>query len=278
MKKKVVFNFQHGYIEGVYQKSSLENAPLVIITNGHNGFYNYGMFPYIQQFLLEHGLSSYSYNFSHGGVKGDSDYFEDSDKYEKNCMRLETMDLYEIAKSLKNSDIQYNSKIKLFFLTHSLGGIPTIFAAKKLQGEVNLDGIILISTIKTLNVWPSSMIEEWKKNKVYLLKNNRTKQELPQGYEFLTEILKSDTEWNIETAIKSLDTKILILHGEKDEAVPVEHSQTLHKWTVEGGLNAELQIIPNATHTYNTKHPFEGTSNELNNMLTIVTGWIKKNL
>ena len=47
------------------------------------------------------------------------------------------------------------------------------------------------------------MMEEWKQNKVFYKKNNRTKQLLPQGEEFLSEVLKSDTEWDVEKEIKN---------------------------------------------------------------------------
>lgn len=276
MKKKISINLEHGNIDGIYMEAQIESPPLVIITNGHNGFYNYGMFPYLQEKLFEKGISSYSYNFSFGGVQGDSDYFKELDKYEKNCMRLEVLDLCGIVNNLSNSGIKYTPLTKLYLLAHSLGGIPTMFATEKLQDRINIDGLILISTIKTLDVWPLAMIEEWKKNKIYYLKNSRTKQDLPQGYEFLTEILKSETDWNVESVIKKIKSKFLIVHGEKDEAVPVEHSQTLFEWVNKTGLKSELYIIPNATHTYNTKHPFEESSDELNNMIEIVTRWINK--
>ena len=60
MKRKISFEFEHGNIDGIYLKSEAPSSPLVIITNGHNGFYNYGMFPYIQEKLLEQEISSYS--------------------------------------------------------------------------------------------------------------------------------------------------------------------------------------------------------------------------
>ena len=100
---KVTFELGHGQVEGIYLKASEPSAPLVVITNGHNGFYNYGMFPHIQKTFQKHGISSYSYNFSHGGVVADSDYFTELDKYEKNSMRLETLDLLGVLEHLSDS-------------------------------------------------------------------------------------------------------------------------------------------------------------------------------
>jgi len=272
---KVSFDFEHGRVEGVYLEAAAENAPLVVITNGHNGFYSYGMFPFIQEQLQEAGISSYSYNFSHGGVIGDSDYFEDLESYEKNCMRLETLDLVQIVNALKESEIRFTENTELFLFAHSLGGIPTIFGAQQLTEDGKAPtGIILVSTVKTLNFYSPGMIQEWEQSAVLFRKNNRTGQELPHGNEFLQEILSSETTWNVKKALGNIKSKVLLIHGEDDEAIPLQHSEALHQWATEYGLDSELHIIPGATHTYNTKHPFEGASNEVNEMIERTSNWI----
>ncbi len=272
-REKLIFQHTNGNVEGIYINAGI-SSPLVIIVNGHNGFYNYGMFPYIQQKLFENRISSYSFNFSHGGVIGDADIFEDLEKYEQNCMRLETEDLLCV---LHNLNEEFKDHSRIFLFVHSLGGVPAMFGAKKAIAEkININGIILVSTVKTLNFCPSEMLKEWAVAGVYYKKNNRTRQELPQGFEFLQEIIRCDTEWNVKQAIQSLKIPVLIIHGSDDEAVPVEHGKLLYSWVEGANVNAQLRIIPNATHTFNTKHPFEGTSNELDELLFIVSEWIQK--
>ena len=273
-KQKISFSHQNGTVDGIYVNVG-SGSSLIIIVNGHNGFYNYGMFPYIQEGLFKNGISTYSFNFSHGGVIGDSDYFADIEKYDKNCMRLETEDLLCVLHNLNSNLLDRHSKIVL--LTHSLGGVPTIFGAKKAQDEkIDIAGIVLISTTKTLNLWGKEMTDEWTVNKVYYKKNNRTKQDLPQGFEFLQEVLSSETTWNVEREVKSLKQPLLIIHGEKDEAVPVDHSESLFAWTKETNPDSSLNIIPNATHTFNTKHPFEGASAELEALIKATSDWTSK--
>ena len=152
MKQKFSLKLSHGNIDGIYLKSQTENSPLVIITNGHNGFYNYGMFPYIQEELQRNGISSVSYNFSHGGISGDNDYFTELDLYEKNSMRLEEEDLKGLVHSLSDIDIQYKkAENKLILLSHSLGNIPVIFATEELQKQgYNIDGVIFLAPIMSL--------------------------------------------------------------------------------------------------------------------------------
>ncbi len=272
-KEKLLFRHANGVVEGIY--ISVQNdSPLVIIINGHNGFYNYGMFPHIQKSLAGNGLASYSFNFSHGGVKGEADYFEDLESYQKNCMRLEVEDTMCVLHNLDSEKLKHHSKI--FLLTHSLGGVPTIFAASKTQDEhIDIAGIILVSTVEQLNFWPQEMLEEWKQNKVYYKKNNRTKQMLPQGEEFLNEVLLSDSEWNVKAEIKKLGQPVLIIHGENDEAVSIEHGLNKYKWIKDSNKNASLKIIDGATHTFNTKHPFEETTPQLEKMISEAVAFIK---
>lgn len=270
-KQRKTFHYKNGKVDGIYINAG-NNSPLVIIINGHNGFYNYGMFPYIQKKLFENEISSYSFNFSHGGVIGDADIFEDLEKYEQNCMRLETEDLLCV---LHNLNKEFRDHSKIFLFAHSLGGVPAIFGAKKAIAEkININGIILVSTVKTLNFWPPEMLREWAVAGVYYKRNNRTNQELPQGFEFLQEILKCDTDWNVKQGIQSLKIPILIIHGSVDEAVPVEHAKLLYSWIKSANANAQLKIILKATHTFNTKHPFEGSSDELEELIIIVSEWV----
>src|SRR5450432_301712 len=272
-KKEISFTHENGIIDGIYLNAG-SNSPLVIVVNGHNGFYNYGMFPYLQQSLAHHNISSYSFNFSHGGIKGDGDYFEDLINYEKNCMRLEVEDVMHVLHNLHSG--KFEKHTGLFLLAHSLGGVPLIFSAKKAQDEnIVINGIVLVSTVKQLNFWPPEIVNEWNQNKVYYKKNNRTKQLLPQGEEFLNEVLQSDSKWNVENEIKKLRQPILILHGENDEAVPEEHGKSLFEWVHPVNKKSFLKIIPGATHTYNTKHPFEGATQQLEEMINSAVMFIQ---
>jgi pimeloyl-ACP methyl ester carboxylesterase len=269
--EKIAVLHTNGNIDGVYINAG-NASPLVIIINGHNGFYNYGMFPHIQQKFYEHSISTYSFNFSHGGVIGDGDTFEDLEKYEQNCIRLETEDLFCVLQNVKK---EFNTHSTIFLFAHSLGGVPTIFGVKKaVKEKIKINGIILVSTVKTLNFWPAEILKEWATAGVYYKKNNRTKQDLPMGFEFLQEIINCDTDWNVKQSIQSLDVPILIIHGANDEAIPVEHAESLFKWITSTNSNAQLKIIPNASHTFNTKHPFENTTKELEELINISAEWI----
>lgn len=272
----ISLELSHGQTTGRYCASANRGGPLLIITNGHNGFYNYGMFPYLQDTLADNGLSSFSYNFSHGGIEGDLDYFTALDLYELNCMRLETQDLYEIITHLKESIIPFNESNKLILLSHSMGSIPNIFAAKRLLAEgYKIDGIVLLSPINTLNRFSPEIMDVWEKNGVHMIWNNRTKQDLPHGKELLEEVKEAQGKWDLEKAIRDVKTKFLIIHGDSDEAVPFQQSISIHEWNKDNKNESTLKIIPNATHTFNTRHPFNESTPELNSTIAQIIEWVK---
>jgi pimeloyl-ACP methyl ester carboxylesterase len=272
IKQKISVKHEDGKVDGIYINAG-SLSPLVIIVNGHNGFYNYGMFPYIQQRFFESGISSYSFNFSHGGIIGDADFFEDLEGYEQNCMRLETENVVAVLENLS----LFDSHSKIILLAHSLGGVPAIFGAKKaFDKNIKIDGIILVSTVKTLNFWPKEMIKEWAMAGVFYKKNNRTKQELPQGFEFLQEVIDCDSTWNVEKEIKKIKCPLLIVHGENDESIPVEHGNSLYTWAKEVNDKTTLKLIANATHTFNTKHPFGHPSDEVERLIETCVNWINE--
>lgn len=272
----LIFNHENGSVEGMYIDAG-ENSPLVIIANGHNGFYSYGMFPYIQGQLYRNGISSFSFNYSHGGIEGDNDVFTRLDLYEKNCMRLEKEDILCVLQDVHVGASEGHSKV--FVLAHSLGGVPAVFAAKEATGTVLApDGIILVSSVSKLDFWPETMISKWKETGTYPILNNRTKQELPQGPEFLSEILAANVEWNMQNAVRNLKLPVCIIHGENDEAVPLSHGESLYEWCKESNPANEFIPVANATHTFNTKHPFSEATPELEAMISAAVKWVKKSI
>ncbi len=244
----------HGQIEGLWVGPDHPNH-LVIITNGHNGFYNYGMFPWMQEQLADAGIASFSYNFSHGGTKGEEDFFSDLDRYSRNCMRLETADLVGVGAWISTQFPDAN----IWLLAHSMGSIPTVFGALELlQGGIHLAGIILLAPVSRLDFWPSGLIDDWKKTGTITMFNRRTGQDLPHGPELLQEILEADQKWNMQSAFVDLALPLLVIHGQEDEAVTPDHGQNLVSWAQQGGSSAQFISIQDTGHTFGTKHPFAG--------------------
>ena len=145
-----------------------------------------------------------------------------------------------------------------------------------MEKNIPLHGLILLCCLCTLNVRSAEVIENWKKNGVWLIRNNRTQQDLPQGKEYLEETLAAEGKWNLEPVIRNLELPILVAHSELDESVPLRHGETLFGWCKGRHPRTEFFLIPNGSHTLNTKHPFDGPTPQLETFLAQAKCWIKR--
>jgi pimeloyl-ACP methyl ester carboxylesterase len=263
----------NGQINGIYRHAG-SATPLVVIANGHNGFYNYGMFPYIQQTLAANGISSVAFNYSHSGIVGENDFFEDLAKYGKNCRRLEKEDLLFVLEQIPTAFPNHSS---LTILAHSMGGIATVFAAKEAAEKgILLSGAVLLNCLSTLAVRSEEVMEKWKRDRVWLIRNNRTLQDLPQGEEYLNETIASSGfgNWNPEPIVRSLQIPLFVAHGDADESVPAWHGERLFEWSSGNHPRTAFYSIKNGSHTLGTKHPFEGPNPVLDDFLQAAVKWI----
>src|SRR6218665_2256130 len=179
----------------------LPGAPLVLLLCGHNGFYHFAFFPTLQQHLIENGYSSVAFNYSHCVISDHGDYFDDLQRYEKNCRRLEVEDTLFVATHLDH--ILQKTPSHLFLLGHSMGGFNTGFVGDQfISYGKKVDGLIFLNALKTLNIRTKEIMDEWQQNGVYYRANGRTMQDLPQGKEFLEETLRSHDKWNLEKTMR----------------------------------------------------------------------------
>lgn len=273
MQQSFHWSSPNGTIDGVYHNAGA-GTPLVIIANGHNGFFNYGMFPYIRPSLVDAGISAIGFNYTHSGIIGDADVFEDLGRYGKNCRRLETEDLLFVLEQAATAPFDVHPE--KYILAHSMGGIAATFAAKAaVARNVPLNGLILLCCLSTLNVRSAEVMENWKRDGVWYLRNNRTQQDLPQGKEYLEETLAADGKWNMEPVLRGFTLPVLIAHSEHDESVPLRHGEAVFGWCGNNHPRTEFFVIPNGSHTLNTKHPFEGPTPQLETFLARAKEWIR---
>lgn len=249
--------------------------PIVLMACGHNGFYHFGMFPTIQQAFVEKGISSVAFNYTHCGISDDGDFFDDLEKYKANCRRLEVEDLAFMAKEITSNQI-FHKPDQFFLFGHSMGGFSALFASQAIQiSGIKLSGIILLNSLRTLDVRTPEIMEEWKANGVYFRPNMRTKQDLPQGPEFLAETLASDTTWNMQEVVEKLMIPCFVAHAVEDESVPFEHGRTIFSWVYKNNSQNAFLPIPNAGHTLNTVHPMKRDSEELQFFCSQIVDWMK---
>ncbi|MEZ5359820.1 MAG: prolyl oligopeptidase family serine peptidase [Candidatus Zixiibacteriota bacterium] len=256
----------------IYYRECESEQTLVVILPGMKGFSNWGSFPYICERICESGAIVVCIDFSRNGVKNFGDDITQIELVEGDCPSNQVEEGKKVIEYLLREKPLYGCHINtssIFVLGHSLGGATALLLAQKTN---MLSGIITWSSIAHFNIWPEKIIENWKKEGRINMPNERTGQDYYLGKEFLKDVLHISTS-GLLNIVKEMDIPYLIIHGEIDTSVPVDHAKQLFN---ANKSNNTLKIIPKADHTYGAKHPFEGTTNELESAINSTIEWIHK--
>jgi esterase/lipase len=119
--------------------------------------------------------------------------------------------------------------------------------------------------------------DEWKKRGYIEVLNTRTKQRMRLNVSLLEDIENNkEGSLNIEQAVKNMNKSLLIVQGKNDLAVPPKEAEKLYKWSIKD--LTELHIIPATGHTFDIKHPFEGSNKKFDTVLNKTNKFFKTNL
>jgi pimeloyl-ACP methyl ester carboxylesterase len=82
---------------------------------------------------------------------------------------------------------------------------------------------------------------------------------------FLEDFEKNSEMLNIEKALAKIQKPFLIIHGDQDLAVPVKEANAIYNFA--NKKFTQLEIIHGTGHTFDVKHPFEGSTKALDIVL-----------
>ncbi|QTY27475.1 S9 family peptidase [Flavobacterium sp. CS20] len=256
-------NFIIGYNENkpiVADLTYTENdqaQPVVIFCHGYKGYKDWGAWHLIGQEFAKAGFVFLKFNFSHnGGTFENPIDFPDLEAFGNDNYSKQMSDLKQVINFVKEQKkpLPRVNTSKISLIGHSRGGGIVCLTAYENQ---DVDKLVTWSSVSNYkNRFPKGEdLKQWQNKGVYYVKNGRTKQDMPHYYQFYEDFLANQDRFDIQNAVQNLKQPFLILHGEDDETVKLEEAHKLNDWCDQ----AELKIIPNATHTYNTKQPWDKT-------------------
>jgi pimeloyl-ACP methyl ester carboxylesterase len=253
-------------LDAFYAEEKLDQ-PIVIFCHGYKGFKDWGAWNIMSKLLANEGICLVKFNFSHNGgtVKNPID-FPDLEAFGQNNYSKELNDLNDVLDWAQNHfnnnpNVDINN---IILIGHSRGGGIVLLKANeddRIRKVITLAGV---SDFESRFGSPKD-IELWRERGVKYVINGRTKQKMPHYYQFYEDFLAHKSQLNIRGAAEHIKIPHLIIHGDKDTSVNVEEALNLHKWNPK----SQLEIIPNADHVFNTKHPWG--KNELSVELKMVT-------
>ena len=277
--KKTAFELEGadgGPLRGdVRTAASGARRPAVVICHGFKGFKDWGMFPPLAERLARAGLTAISFNFSGSGVGPDGDSFSEPTRFKHDTYTRQLTDLATVIEATDHarlaSGLSQPSRIGLF--GHSRGGGVAILHAGY---DPRIGALVTWAAISTGWRWDAEVIRGWRADGELEVVNTRTGQVLPMATDILDD-LEQDTRGrlDIRKAAGLVQVPWLIIHGERDEAVPVQDARILHRAS---GEKAQLKVIEKGGHTFGARHPWQGSTTELDQAMDTTVDWFGRNL
>ncbi len=267
MNIQVAGNHDKPILVDVFYAENKQPKPIVIFAHGYKGFKDWGCWNLVAEKFAESNCFFIKFNFSHnGGTVEQPLDFPDLEAFGNNNYSKELDDLDCVINWILHNE-DYKDEVERSNITligHSRGGgIVTIKASK----DMRITKLITWAAVSSLGNRSSTIgdLDKWKKSGVKYVLNGRTKQQMPHYYQFYEDFKANETRLNIELATKKIKIPQLIIHGMNDTSILVEDAKNLHLWNPK----SKLELIEEADHTFNTKHPWleKKMSKNLNKMV-----------
>jgi len=261
-------------IDTFYSKETT-NQPVVVFCHGYKGFKDWGAWNLMAESIAKAGICFIKFNFSHnGGTIENPIDFPDLEAFGNNNYTKELDDLNDVLDWIINH-FENNSLIninQICLVGHSRGGGIAILKASE---DDRIKKLITLASVSDFGKRTATIgdLKEWKDTGVKYVLNGRTKQQMPHFYQFYEDFKANEDRLHIKSAIKRLNSAILIIHGDTDTSIALSEAKELHKWN----SNSKLKIIKNADHVFNTKHPWKSKdlSSELNKVCNLIVDFTK---
>jgi len=224
---------------------------LVVIVHGFKGFKDWGFFPWLGEMLGAHRFAVCRFNMSRSGIGENPETFERLDLFAEDTYSGQISDLHKVVRYC-----QQRVDAPTFLVGHSRGGGVSLLAA---EGIENLSGIVTWSAISRTDRWDDATKSLWRRVGYLEVENARTKQMMRMSPRMLDDIEAHRSRLDILKCVTQIEPPILIIHGARDESVPVGESAEIESYA----RDASRVVIAKASHTYNAIHPLVNVPFEL---------------
>jgi dienelactone hydrolase len=288
----------HGLVDLPDQEG---RRPAVIICHGFKGFMEWGFFPYLAALLADRGFVAVRFNLSGSGMRPGEDRVGDLRAFRGDTHSGELADLLAVLDAVAGDAATIvpgrvdRGRVGLF--GHSRGGGAAILAAARPPWRERLRALVTWAAIASVDRYTPQQKEEWRREGKLPVVNARTGQQLEMGLGLLEDLERNRAELDIAVAAGRLAAPWLIVHGEDDESVPASEAKLLADRAASPSPTppgrdparepqpgrdpanpVDLLLIPGASHTFGSRHPFAGPTPHLIQALNATQTWFRRHL
>ena len=250
-------------------------APVAVLCHGFKGFCEWAFFPPLAELLRQRGLAVVRFNFTGSGVALGEDRVSDLQAFREQTITGDLDDLLAVVAALPRLGGARFDLDRLGLLGHSRGGGAAILAAARPELRERLRALVTWAAVSRFDRLPAAEVDAWRRSGEWLVVNARTGQELPVGLALLEDVERHLAELDLRAAAAQRHAPWLIVHGERDETVPVAEADVL---AAAAAPPVELLKLADADHTFGARHPFAGPTPSLIAALNATQTWLLRHL
>jgi len=236
-----------------------EGQPLLLFCHGFKGFKDWGSFPYVADSLAGRGITTIRFNFSCNGVGESLTEFDELEKFGRNTYAREIADLKVLTEWILSGQLplpEHVDKGRLFVLGHSKGGGDAILFG---AGNPDVAGIISWNGIADVNLFDDKLRRQIAENGVGYIPNARTGQNMPITRAVIDDVDQNREAYHLLDKAARMEQPLCIIQGRDDFARLVKGAERLQQ----AAKRSELHWIEGGDHTFQARHPFQGTTQPL---------------